>query len=249
MKRIVSILMCAAFALTAVMVLKEDVYGETYTDKVTSMEFVKIGAGLYMGKYEVTNAQYRKFKPNHDSKALHGISLNGDNQPVVYVSFYEAEEFAKWLSHKTGMKYRLPTDKEWDRACKAGENINKYWEKSEDACRYANLKDETHRAKVFPDIPKETLLMVYCEDGFVLTAPVGSKEPNKFGLYDMLGNVSEWTETPYDDKRITRGGSWSSNPDRATCSDFKQVFPKTWKVDLKINHNVFVLFVVAKLKR
>ncbi|MBF0464869.1 MAG: SUMF1/EgtB/PvdO family nonheme iron enzyme [Nitrospirae bacterium] len=232
MKRIVTILMFAAFTLTAVMVLKEDVYGETYTDRVTSMEFVKIGAGLYIGKYEVTNAQYRKFKPNHNSKALHEISLNGDKQPVVYVSFDDAEEFAKWLSHKTGMKYRLPTEKEWETACKAGADIDTYWEKSEDACRYANLMDETHRAKVFPYLPQESLIMVNCEDGFVLTAPVGSKEPNKFGLYDMLGNVSEWTDTPHVDKRITRGGSWTSIPERATCSYSKPILPKTWAADI-----------------
>ncbi|QWR78571.1 formylglycine-generating enzyme family protein [Candidatus Magnetomonas plexicatena] len=232
MRKIVTILVCTAIVLTAVLVLKNNAYGETFTDSVTSMEFVKIGDGLYMGKYEVTNAQYRKFKPDHNSRAVDGMSLNGDNQPVVYVSFEEAEDFAKWLSHKTGMSFRLPASKEWESACRAGTDNDKYWQKPEDACRYANLLDITHRDKLIKENLRGDSTNIKCEDGFVVTAPVGSKEPNKFGLYDMLGNVSEWTATTSGDMRIVRGGSWHSNSDLADCYRFNTSFPNTWDGDL-----------------
>lgn len=65
---------------------------------------------FYMGKYEVTNGEYRKFKSGHDSKDYEGHSLNSDDQPAVYVSWDDAIAFARWLSDKTGKRYRLPTE-------------------------------------------------------------------------------------------------------------------------------------------
>ena len=75
------------------------VSGSDWTVPDISMEFVWIKA-LYCwgGKYTVTNGEYRKFKPDHDSRDCEGISLNGDRQPVVYVKFDDAIEYAKWLS-------------------------------------------------------------------------------------------------------------------------------------------------------
>ena len=109
--------------------------GETWTDPVTGMEFVWIPKGCFqmgspasesgrssdehqhqvciegywMGKYEVTNTQYRMFKPVHDSSQYEGNSLNGDTQPVANVSWNDAVAFAEWLTQKTGKTFKLPT--------------------------------------------------------------------------------------------------------------------------------------------
>jgi formylglycine-generating enzyme required for sulfatase activity len=183
--------------------------------------------GFWMGKTEVTNRQYRQFKPGHDSKDYRGVNLNGDHQPVVYVSWDDAGAYAKWLSRKTGQKLGLPTEAQWEYAARAGTNTIRYWgDAPDDACRYANVHDDTSKKK-FSDFTWEKH---NCNDGYAGTAPVASFVPNKFGLYDMLGNVWEWCEDVYDenaysrlsrnnpvitsggDSRVSRGGSWYNSP-------------------------------------
>ncbi|MBW2090889.1 MAG: formylglycine-generating enzyme family protein, partial [Deltaproteobacteria bacterium] len=99
--------------------------------------------GFWIGRSEVTNAQYRMFKPKHNSKAKGNYTLNGDNQPVVYVSWEDAKEFAQWLSEKNGKKYkfRLPTEAEWEYACRAGTTAKHYWGDEIDP-RYVNFSDK-----------------------------------------------------------------------------------------------------------
>jgi len=188
---------------------------------------------FYMGKYEVTNAQYRKFKSGHDSKSYEGYSLNGDNQPVVEVSWNDAKEYADWLSSKTGQRYRLPTEAEWEYAARAGSSSRNYWGSSkEDACRYANVHDRTSKS-AFSSFTWENH---NCDDGYKVTAPVGSFQPNSFGLYDMMGNAWEWTNDWYGKDyysgsprnnpagpssgadRVLRGGSWFGRPDYVRAS-------------------------------
>lgn len=182
--------------------------------------------GFWMGKTEVTNAQYRQFESGHDSGAYESHNLNAPDQPVVRVSWQEAVAYANGLSGKTGLRYRLPTEAEWEYAARAGQTGSRYWgDDPNQACRYANIYDETARqAKPFnwANYP--------CQDGQAAAAPVGQYTANAFGLHDLLGNVAEWTCSEYDSayaggetrcadlqatasgRRVLRGGSWSDYP-------------------------------------
>ncbi|MDM8523268.1 SUMF1/EgtB/PvdO family nonheme iron enzyme [Desulfococcaceae bacterium HSG8] len=221
----------------------------TWTDPVTGMEFVwvpkgcfKMGSppgekgrysdegpvhevcvdGFWMGKYEVTNKQYRKYKSGHNSGDYEGNFLDGDNQPAVRVSWDDAKAFAKWLTGKSRHEFRLPTEAEWEYACRAGTQTARFWgDDPDDACRYASVADQTHN----------------CDDGYAVTAPVGSFSPNSFRLYDMLGNIWEWCEDIYDSDayrkhkrnnpiyadggsdRVRRGGSWYGKPAYVRCAE------------------------------
>lgn len=191
--------------------------------------------GFWMGKTEVTNGQFRKFMPNHDSQDYQGHSLNGDSQPVVYVSWADANNFAQWLRAQNGgqYKFRLPTEAEWEYACRAGTRTSRYWgDDPNQACQYENVADQTARSQWgWNDIHN-------CDDSYAATAPVGSFKPNGFGLYDMLGNVRNWCEdiygidvyTRYDhdnprntdtssgSDRVIRGGYWHSAPASSRCA-------------------------------
>jgi formylglycine-generating enzyme required for sulfatase activity len=178
-----------------------------------------------MGKYEVTNGQFKKFRPGHDSGKFEAMSLNEDKQPVVNVSWYDAAEYAKWLSSKTGHTYRLPTEAEWEYAARAGSKTSYFWgSETSEACKYANVADANAHKK-YP-----TWRSFGCDDGHLVAAPVGSFKPNAFGLYDMLGNAWEWVEDVYNAEaysklpktnpvytgagefRVERGGGWSNGP-------------------------------------
>ncbi len=183
--------------------------------------------GFWMGKTEVTNAQYRQLDASHDSGAYESYSLNEPAQPVVRVSWQEAVAYADGLANHTKLRLRLPTEAEWEYAARAGKTNSRTWgDDSSQACKYANIYDETAR-KVKPfnwaNYP--------CEDQQVVVAPVGHYAANAFGLYDMLGNVAEWTCSAYDsayaggetrcaadrnattgERRVLRGGSWSDYP-------------------------------------
>ncbi len=148
----------------------------------------------------------------------------GEDHPVVGVSYWDALAYGDWLAQQTGGNYRLPTEAEWEYACRAGTTTARYWgEDPAQACRYANVADLTAKEK-FPDWEVHN-----CRDGYVYTAPVGRFQPNAWGLYDMLGNVWEWTGSVYVEnydgserrlsgkndvvaRRVFRGGSWYNAP-------------------------------------
>lgn len=206
-------------------------------------------ADFSISQHEITNAQYRKFKPDHDSgsyvtHANQSFDLNGDQQPVVEVSWQDAVAFADWLSERTGKHYRLPTEAEWEYAARAKSTAPRYWgDAVSEACIYANVTDKTAQsywsAKIIHD----------CEDGYAVTAPVGSLAPSKYQLYDMLGNVSEWTcsryqsdynrdatecmeKNPETERRTVRGGSWDDTPRMVRVSDRDGRHPKLQENDL-----------------
>ncbi len=143
--------------------------------------------------------------------------------------------FAAWLSQKSGKTFKLPTEAEWEYAARAGTKTARYWgDDNASLCRHANIADRT--AKVA--FSGFTWAYDGCDDGYKVSAPVGRFAPNRFGLYDMLGNVWEWTASPYDEaysggekraahaseggRRVTRGGSWLDDPGgvRAALRDF-----------------------------
>jgi formylglycine-generating enzyme required for sulfatase activity len=193
--------------------------------------------GFWMGKYEVTNAQYRRWKPNHDSIEYQRYSLNGDDQPVIYIDWDNAKAFAVWLTEKYGNKYtfRLPTEAEWEYACRAGTSTARFWGDTPDkACQHANVIDQTTK-ELWPH-----RRILQCADGYAVTAPVGSFRPNSFGLYDMLGNVWEFCEDVYVREiyttrsneapvynplsksggmaRVRRGGGWHHDSSNVRCA-------------------------------
>lgn len=180
---------------------------------------------FYIGKNEVTNAQFKKFAPGHSGGVVDGAQLGGDSQPVANVSWEEAVAFARWLSEKSGQAYRLPTEAEWEYAARAGTTLSRYWGNDPDAsCKYANVADLTAKKQR----PKWTTFP--CDDHHVVSAPVGSFMANGYGLHDMLGNVWEWCEDVYNSEaytklpkdnpvyqgageyRVMRGGGWSNGP-------------------------------------
>jgi sulfatase modifying factor 1 len=144
--------------------------------------------GFFLGQYEVTNRQFKLFDPSHNSGSSKLYNLNQDKQPVVNVSWDEIQKYTTWLYGHTKEIYRLPTEAEWEYAARAGTKRDTYWEKPQDACKYANIYDTTshkivksYAQKPFP-----------CSDGYVATAPIGKFSPNRFDLYDMIGNAAEW---------------------------------------------------------
>ena len=155
---------------------------------------------FYMGIYPVTQAQYKKIMGNNPS------NFQGDDRPVEKVSWDYAVEFCKKLSKQTGSEYRLPTEAEWEYACRAG----------------------TTTAYYFGEDITENLVNYYPTVGE--TSVVGKYPSNDFGLYDMHGNVWEWCQddwhnnyenAPNDGKawalgrssiKVMRGGSWGYNP-------------------------------------
>jgi len=149
-----------------------------------------------------------------------------DNHPVTCVSFNDIQMFIKWLNKKENKSHRLPTEEEWESACRAGTTTARYWGNSvNSACFYANIYDITGRR-----VNKMHWDRHFCDDGIARTAPVARYKPNNFGLYDMLGNVWEWCSDFYrhssNEKiisqadsgskyRVIRGGSWESSPAHA----------------------------------
>lgn len=196
----------------------------TYIDPTTGMEFVHVKGGcyqmgspvseknrdgdekqhevcvdgFYMGKYEVTNKEYRRYRSSHDSKEYKSKSLNKEIQPAVYISWEDAQDYATWLSGKTGKEIRLPTEAEWEYAARGGTESVRYWGDSADsACTYANVNDKTSK-----QVNAFSWDNFSCDDGYAVTSPAGSFRPNRYGLYDMLGNVWEWCSDQYGKKLL-----------------------------------------------
>jgi formylglycine-generating enzyme required for sulfatase activity len=192
---------------------------------------VLVPRAFYLQTTEVSNAAYRRFDPGHVSRAPSGLrARNASNLPVTSVTWGEATSFCHWLSHEDGSRtYRLPTEAEWEYACRAGSATRFFWGGDEvDARAYANVADASARAR----LPRRRVREMEgsadwrwwpVDDGRVGLAPLGSYGANPWGLYDMIGNVSEWCAdwaAPYDTtvtddprgpaggaQRVIRGGS------------------------------------------
>lgn len=213
---------------------------------------IEVAQPFWIGRCEVTNEQFRRFKPDHDSRVesmhgyqfgIRGYPMDKPQQPAVRLSWNDAWRFCDWLSERTGKRFSLPTEAQWEYACRAGSGSPLwYGDLDTDFSRLANLGDarlsefalDTYiqvqlvdRPNRYDDwIPKESRF----NDGGFVTMPVGSYTPNPWGLYDVHGNASEWTRTAYrpypyrDDDgrnehtasgpRVVRGGSWYDRPVR-----------------------------------
>ena len=223
---------------------------------------------FWLGRFEVTNEQFECYDPAHDSGVesrfsmqfgVRGFYVNGPGQPAVRVSWEEAMAFCEWLSGKTGLAFSLPTEAQWEYACRAGTASPFYYGGADtDFSPHANLADEKlrefvchtykkerepwlHASKYDDWIPKDTRF----NDGGFLSRGVGGYEPNAWGLHDMHGNVWEWTRSklmpyPYregdgrnspgtQEDRVARGGSWRDRPKRAR-SGFRLAYRAYQKV-------------------
>ena len=229
---------------------------------------VRITRPFYLGTYHVTRGQFRQFVKDSgyktdaekgDKPGAWGWDANEktfgfskdyswrnagfeqtDEHPVVNVSWNNAVAFCKWLSKKEGKTYRLPTEAEWEYACRAGTTTRYHsGDDPETLAKVANVADATAKAK-FPD----WRWTIKASDGYVFAAPVGQFKPNAFGLYDMHGNAWQWcadryssdyyATSPADDPigpdtgavRVRRGGSWDGRPFSA-CSAFRGRHPRS----------------------
>ncbi|MGE0376368.1 MAG: SUMF1/EgtB/PvdO family nonheme iron enzyme [Planctomycetaceae bacterium] len=215
---------------------------------------VTISRSFLMAAGEVTIGQYRRFIEESGHQGAGGYRFDADRRrfvlsdkngwnrtglnetddhPVVNVSWNDALAFCRWLSKKEGTTYRLPSEAEWEYACRA-----------ETTTRFASGDSEDNMFIVgnFAHDAVETLLRPDDEDnwddGYPLTAPSGLFQPNRFGLFDMHGNVWEWCQDSYSSSaygnskktdptgpdetgefRVARGGSWAHAPKTARSSD------------------------------
>jgi formylglycine-generating enzyme len=155
-----------------------------------------------------------------------------DRHPVVHVSWHDAQAMLRWLGEKSKGQYQLPTEAQWEWACRAGSRSARFWgNQPDDTCRYANVADRSAQERI-PAIKAHG-----CSDGFPFTAPAASFAANGYGLYDMLGNVWEWCQDVYNPSgysqhqknnpvysgsgsgRVFRGASWSSEPKDIRCAN------------------------------
>ena len=214
--------------------------------------FVRITRPFYLAIYHITRGQFRQFIVDTDYKTdaekgkipgawgwnpkTRQFGWNteycwrntgfpqSDDHPVVNVSWNDAMAFCHWLTRKQGNVYRLPTEAEWEYACRAGTTTRYYsGDDPETLAKVGNVADATAKAQ-FPAWKRT----IRASDGYVFTSPAGSFQPNAFGLYDMHGNAWQWcadwygpyTKSPTADPigpdsgdvHILRGGAWFYRP-------------------------------------
>ena len=206
---------------------------------------VPIAKPFWMASLETDNLTFAAFDPAHDSGledknayqfGVRGYPANRPEQPVVRVSWERAMAFCQWLSARTGERFTLPTEAQWEWACRAGSATPfNFGAQDGDFSRHANLADArlsefasdpyTVDVPLKKPTPFDDWIPKSCrhDDGALVTVAPGRYMANAWGLHDMHGNASEWTLTeaaPGSDRRVVRGGSWRDLPERAT-SDFR----------------------------
>ncbi len=227
-----------------------------YPDERPAAE-VRIASPFWMGAAEISNEQYGRFDPAHDSRLENGdflqfsveergYPLNGPKQPVARVSWEDAMAFCAWLSARTGETFTLPDEAQWEYACRADTATPLWFGAPEaDFAAVANLADRTlARVDTFEPwkLPAGAIhpwrpAIDSVDDRHRVSAPVKTYAPNPWGLFDMHGNVAEWTRSAYrpypwraedggnesatGEQRVVRGGSWYDRPVRAR-SAFRQ---------------------------
>jgi len=232
---------------------------------------VKIEKAFWMGKLEVTNEQYAQFDASHESRFEHkgswvfseghlGWPVDHPQQPIVRVSWKETVDFCRWLSEKTKLNIALPTEAQWEWACRAGTATPMYYgDLDTDFSKRANLADLTIRQLAYDTDGRYTMDITprdaRFDDKKLVTANVGTYQPNQWGLHDMHGNVWEWTRSAYkpypykandgrndqaaEGRRTVRGGSWRDRPKR--CRSAFRLSYMPWQRVYNVGFRIVVL--------
>lgn len=222
-------------------------YKTLYLGNDEKIELVNFGEEYWMGTCEISNAEFKIFDVKHNSRYFgkrhsedskgdgKGMSLDEDDQPVLRVSWNRAMEYCNWLSEKTGMKVSLPTLEQWEYGCLAGSSGNFHYQGS-DFSEFENMADSTFATYGYKgksvhghfEVALDVDLVIAegvdlanreFNDGECVSAPIGSYKPNKFGLYDMHGNVAEWTMSDSGNgEKTVKGGSFLDRPERCSVT-------------------------------
>lgn len=203
---------------------------------------VEIEKPFYMATTEVSLEQYQQFDPKHRNgyydrhykdQVNPGYLMDNPKFPVIRVSYDDAMAFCRWLSGRTGKKVTLPTERQWEWAARAGTATPFYWgDLNTDFSKFANLADKQITKLAVKGVNPQPIANpdkywdfelkdARFDDGVLHLAEVGHYLPNGFGLYDMIGNVAQWTNSDYPQRpgrKVVRGGSWSDRPKDATAS-------------------------------
>lgn len=233
-------------------------HGEPDTYPTTK---VKIDKAFWMGELEVTNQQYNTIFPQHDSRyvdqqwkdhVVPGYSANKPEQPVIRVSYNDAMEYCKILSQKTGLNITLPTEAQWEWACRGGSdedfwfgNLNADFGKKDNLADVTTNKFAVSGVDPQPMSPESPWYKYYTflpkaanvDDGSLVQVGGKKYEANPFGLYCMHGNVAEWTRSDYvpypykenpkkvSEYKVVRGGSYIERPKYSTAYSRKGFYP------------------------
>jgi formylglycine-generating enzyme required for sulfatase activity len=205
-----------------------------------------ISLDFWMGQTEVTVGQFARFiqdtgyrtsaemRGERRTWRSPGFSQN-DAHPVVCVSWEDAMAFCDWASRRTGRAVTLPTEAQWEYACRAGTTASRFWGDSEKGSeRYANAAEDRSHGGRFSSFMKDPSRMGDGGDKHDKTAPAKSFQANAWGLHDTLGNVWEWCIDWYGDyparpvadwsgptvgaERVIRGASWGLYPTHHRCA-------------------------------
>ena len=232
----------------------------------------EVKKSFWIAEMEVTNEQFRVFFPGHDSRFFdqqwkdhvnEGYPANLPEQPVIRISWQEAMDYCQKLSEKTGLKVNLPTEQQWEWACRAGAETPFWYGSFNDSfASLENMADKQMNKMAVTGVdpqpmrennsfykyyvwhPKEESV----DDGSMLVSKPGSYKANPWGVYDMHGNVAEWTRSDYQsyplndkkqassEQKVVRGGSWIEHPKAATAYVRKAYLPwqKVYNVGFRV---------------
>lgn len=178
------------------------------------LSFVWIdGINIWVGKTEIDNGQYKRFKYDHNSKFIDNFTLDNKDQPVVYVSWDDANEFCKWLNNKynesipDNYEFRLPNEVEWIVFARCNSDKKYPWGDSWPP-KYGNFAD-----RATADNISDLSTIHNYNDQFPVTADVTLCGTNEWGICGVSGNVWEWCDNWYDKKKqykARRGGAWDT---------------------------------------
>lgn len=221
----------------------------------------EVKKSFWMSEKEITNGQFNAYFPEHSSRFVdqqwkdhvtEGYIAHLPEQPVIRVSQNEASEFCSKAGEFAGMNITLPTEVQWEWACRAGSDED-FWygNLNTDFAKFENLSDAQMNKMAVTGVNPQPInennfwykyytyhpKMASVDDGNMIMANPGSYLSNPFGLYDMHGNVAEWTRSdyssyPYNEKeqgkaelKVVRGGSWKDHPKEATAASRKGYYP------------------------